>query len=235
MAFNASGLRERGHDVTRLEAFVDAAFAFALTMLVISVNGIPDSIAELEIALKGIPAFAASFALISTFWNAHAHWSRRYGLDDAMTTRISLVLVFLVMIYVYPLRMLFGSFFYWVSQGWLPAGFRIQSWHDMQLLFVFFAIAFGTLGLAVVALYQHAWKQRDALALSREERIELLAQRNRWWVVPVVSALSLLLALLLRPTDTWMVGLPGVVYALIWSRRWIARRTERRARASLAE
>ena len=42
MSEQAAGLRERGHDVTRLEAFVDAAFAFALTMLVISASSSGD-------------------------------------------------------------------------------------------------------------------------------------------------------------------------------------------------
>jgi uncharacterized membrane protein len=43
----------RGRQTTRLETFVDAAFAFALTMLVISVDAIPQSFDELLQALKG--------------------------------------------------------------------------------------------------------------------------------------------------------------------------------------
>ncbi len=114
---NKEGFLERGLQVTRLEAFVDAAFAFAVTMLVISVDSIPDSIQALVVALKSIPAFAVSFAMIAMFWSAHARWSRRYGLDDRASTVLSLVLVFLVMIYVYPLRLLFGVFFAWIRIG----------------------------------------------------------------------------------------------------------------------
>lgn len=235
MPVHAKGMRERGQDVTRLEAFVDAAFAFALTMLVISVNGIPDSVEKLQLALKGIPAFAASFGLIAVFWNAHARWSRRYGLDDGTTTRLSLLLVFLVMIYVYPLRMLFGSFFYWISHGWFPAGFVIRSWPDVQLMFVIYAIAYGTMGLVIVALYQHAWRLRGALELNTDEQVELLIHRNCWMLAPVLSALSLLLALALRPTAAWMAGLPGMVYVLMWARHWVARSTQRRALARLAQ
>jgi uncharacterized membrane protein len=226
-----SGLRERGQDVTRLEAFVDAAFAFALTMLVISLDAIPDSVEALVTALKGVPAFAASFGLIALFWNAHARWSRRYGLDDAATTRLSLLLVFLVMVYVYPLRMLFGSFFYWISGHWLPAGFQIRGWKEVQVMFVVYAVAFGTLGLVIVALYQHAWRLRGALGLSADEQVELLVNRDRWLVVPVTALLSLLLAVLLNPTAEWMSGLPGMAYALMWVRKPVARRAERRAKA----
>ncbi len=39
---------ERGDKVTRLEAFVDASFAFALTLLVIAGDSIPGSVAELS-------------------------------------------------------------------------------------------------------------------------------------------------------------------------------------------
>jgi uncharacterized membrane protein len=234
MPSQADGLRERGQDVTRLEAFVDAAFAFALTMLVISVGTIPDSIDALMTALKGIPAFATSFGLVALFWNAHARWSRRYGLDDATTTRLSLVLVFLVMVYVYPLRMLFGSFFWWISGHWLPTEFKLGGWSDVQAMFVIYAVAFGTLGLVIVALYRHAWRLRDALDLGFEERVELLVNRDRWMVVPFTALLSLLLALLLRPSADWMSGLPGMVYALMWVRAPVARRAERRARALLS-
>ena len=67
----------RGGGTTRLEAFVDAAFAFAVTLLVISAERIPDSVRSLVLALKQIPAFAAGFALLALFWYAHVRWSRR--------------------------------------------------------------------------------------------------------------------------------------------------------------
>lgn len=54
------------------------------------------------------------------FWHAHYSWSRRYGLEDGGSTTLSLVLVFLALIFVHPLRMVFGSFCAWLSQM-LPA------------------------------------------------------------------------------------------------------------------
>ena len=87
------GFLERGEHVTRLEAFVDAAFAFAVTLLVISLDAIPDSTPALIEALKGIPAFAASFAQIAFFWYSHASWSRRYGMNDGAGVWLSLLLI----------------------------------------------------------------------------------------------------------------------------------------------
>ncbi len=220
--------RERGSEVTRMEAFVDAAFAFAVTLLVISLDALPANIPELVLALKGIPAFAGSFALIAMFWWAHAVWSRRYGMQDGISVLLSLVLVFLVLVYVYPLRMLFSSFFYWISHGWLPTTLQLHRSDDLMWMFVVYAIAWSTLGLVIVALYRHAWTLRDSLQLSREERIELRGDIASHSMVPLTGALSLLLiGLCVLAGRPQFATMSGFVYALMslsgvvsnWARR----------------
>ena len=49
------GFRLRGIAMTRLETFIDAAFAFAITMLVIASQQIPDDIETLLAAFKMCP------------------------------------------------------------------------------------------------------------------------------------------------------------------------------------
>src|SRR3546814_6054339 len=83
-------------------------------------------------ALKGVPAFAASFSLLAMIWWAHASWSRSYGLDDGRSVLLSLLLVFLVLVYVYPLRIIFSMFFNWNSVGWMPSNVTIGSDDDLQ-------------------------------------------------------------------------------------------------------
>ncbi len=88
-----NGFRQRGSEMTRLETFTDAAFAFAVTMLVVGGgDAIPTSFEEMILALKQVPAFAASFSNIMLFWYAHHRWSRRYGLEDAVSVTLSVTL-----------------------------------------------------------------------------------------------------------------------------------------------
>ncbi len=208
-ANRADGFLARGGATTRLEAFVDAAFAFALTLLVISFNAIPDSSAALLVALKQVPAFAASFLLVATFWRGHVDWSDRFGLDSQAAQRLSLLLVFLVLVFVYPLRMVFAALFAFISNGWLAADLRFESIDDVRLMFVAFALAFGSMGSAMALLYRAAWRARDELGLGPTERMLTRIEWQRWLVFPVCALVSLLSCLV----DTWVrVGVPGFVF-----------------------
>lgn len=206
----------RGREVTRIEAFVDAAFAFAVTLLVISFDAIPDSAQALVEALKGVPAFAASFALLAMLWWAHADWSRRFGLDDGRSVLLSLLLVFLVLVYVYPLRIIFSMFFGWISGGWLPASVAIGSVRDLQVMFAAYAVAWTTLGCVVVALYRHAWRLRDALELDRQERIALRGSLAAQWMIPVTGAIALAFLAVVALLDAPVLSpFSGFAYSLM--------------------
>lgn len=211
-----NGMRHRGRSTTRLEAFVDAAFAFAVTLLVISIDTIPDSLEALVAALKGVPAFAVSFAMLALFWSAHARWSRHYGLDDTVSTTLSLSLVFLVLVYVYPLKMLFGTFFAWISQGWLPSPLRVvRGLDDIAAMFMIYGIVFATLSAIMAGLYMHAWRQRRRLALDPGELALTAGDIGQFvWFILVGLASTLTAALMLLRAG-WLSGLPGMLYCLL--------------------
>lgn len=209
------GFLNRGAEVTRTDAFIDAAFAFAITLMVISIDVIPDTAEKLVDALKSVPAFGASFLLIVLFWRGHADWSRRYGLENRHSQRLSLLLVFIVLVFIYPLRMVFGSFFPFVSGGWLPAQIHLESISDVRTMFVVFAVGFGSMSLTMTLLYRHAWSRRETLELDAIERLVTRHAMMRWATGPVVSLISLAMSVfLLREgtTSNLVMAMPGLVF-----------------------
>jgi uncharacterized membrane protein len=225
--------KERGAQVTRVEAFVDAAFAFAITLMAVAGESIPDSVDALSDAMKGIPAFALAFALILRFWSAHADWSRAYGLDDPTSVRLSLLLVMLLLVFVYPVKMVFASLFNFLSDGWLPAGFTIADPAQSPVLFITFAVAFGSMGAVTWGLYRRAWQLRERLQLDPREQLWTRVRMYNWALVPVVAAVSITLALAIPATreSGWLLGLPGFVFFVLnltelMLRRWLTKRLQ---------
>src|SRR5215831_12777980 len=98
--------RWRGGEITRLEGFTDAVFAFAVTLLVVSLE-VPHTFDELIAAMKGFVAFAICFAILVQVWYYHYIFSRRYGLQTTYTVVMNAILLFVVLFYVYPLKFLF--------------------------------------------------------------------------------------------------------------------------------
>ncbi|MEO8010891.1 MAG: TMEM175 family protein [Dokdonella sp.] len=229
------GFRLRDQAPNRIEAFVDAAFAFAVTLLVISVDAIPESRTQLVDALKGIPAFAVCFMMVAWFWYGHASHTRRYGLDDLPSILLSLVLVFLVLVFVYPLKAMYASFFEFVSGGWLGSAFTIESASDVRFVFIVFGVALGSMGAILALLTERAWQRRDALGLDPQERVSTRLYALSWWCVPVVSVVSIVMTVWIAPVagQPWTQGIPGMAYALLGAQApliaWYQRRLHARS------
>jgi uncharacterized membrane protein len=85
--------------VTRLEAFSDAVFAFALTLLVVSLE-VPKTFGELMATMRGFVAFGVCFALLAMIWNHHYVYSRRFGLQDGLVRFLTCAMLFVVLLYV---------------------------------------------------------------------------------------------------------------------------------------
>lgn len=229
---DAMGFRHRGERTTRLEAFVDAAFAFSLSLVVIASASDIDTPEGLRNALKQVPAFAACFWLLATFWRGHVDWSERFGLDDARSRQFSLLLIFLVLIFVFPLKIVFSVFFAWISGGALPAGISFRSMDDVRLMFQMFAVAFGSMGAVLVLLNRQAWRKREALGLDAREIDSLRLVMSLWGLLPAFALLSLGLSF-------WDAGLrygaPGMIFfAMHVVQNLLRARHRRRVAAALA-
>ena len=153
--------RNRSDSVSRLEGFSDTAFGFAITLLVVSL-AVPAHFSELLQQLQGLPVFAVTFALVSVIWYAQFVFFRRYAMSDPVTVVLTLLLLFVVLFYVYPLKFLFSVVF---SVGAAPLQAR-----DAPLLFLIYGLGFAGVNLCLALLYLNAYWKRDELKLNHWER-----------------------------------------------------------------
>ncbi len=183
--------------MTRLETFIDASFAFAITMLVIAAQQIPDDIPTLLAAFRNVPTFIFSIAVISIFWRGHWLWSRRYGLEDGPSILISWSMLVTILIYIYPLKAVFGAMWFYLSEGRLGRSLQITSEYQARTLFAVFAIGFVAIALEIWLLNLRAWQLREPLRLNERERLLTRGQLHGWSVPTCIGLLSLVFALLL--------------------------------------
>lgn len=215
---------------TRLEAFTDAAFAFALTLLAIGGDAVPGSIAELRQSLHFIPAFLASATLLLMFWHAHMSWSRDFDTGRGAATLLTMALVCVVLIYVYPMRLMFGAMFAWMTRGALNPGYDISGIGDLSELYLIYATGYLAMCLCIWALYRHSLACADALGLDAEKRATARAHCTSYLLLAspgVICALVVLMSpLRWQPFAPLCYALLGVVMPLFSrhvTRNWPAR------------
>src|SRR3954471_9348900 len=103
------GFEWRAGEITRLEGFSDAVFAFAVTLLVVSLE-VPHSFHELMRVMQGFLGFGVCFSMLASIWYEHHIYFRRYGFQNVTVHTLNLALLFVVLLYVYPLKFLFTLF-----------------------------------------------------------------------------------------------------------------------------
>lgn len=210
-----NGFRLRGHEMSRLDIFVDAAFAFAVTMLVISFDRIPQTFDELTLAIKGIPAFSVAVIQMVWIWHSHSQWSERYGLRDTRTVAYSTALLIVMLIYIYPMRIMFSGMFDWLSGGYFPSAFVLNSVKELQLMFIFLGCGIFSLCLLFFLMYRHAARKKEFLKLDGNELYESETFALVWLGSAGVCALSIILALAFPPELIPYAGFGYVLFA-IW-------------------
>src|SRR2546429_8174337 len=95
------GFRLRGMQMTRLETFIDAAFAFAISMLVIAAQQIPDNIQALLAAFKNVPTFICSIAVLGIYWRGDWLWWRRFCLRAGGSILVSWGVIVSILVFFF--------------------------------------------------------------------------------------------------------------------------------------
>ncbi len=224
------GFRLRGLGFSRVDAFSDVVFGFALTLLVVSLE-VPKTYAELHQLLRGFLPFAISFLFLMMIWHAHYKFFRRFHLHDFGTIVINGALLFVVLFYVYPLKFLFTFLVSGILGQW--NGF-FETYQQLAELMILFGVGFASIYVLIGALYFNAYRQRALLDLTPVETVLARSYIVESFGVASIGLLSCLVAFFLPPQ---IVGYAGLVYWLIaFFKRFYTRFIRRSvARLRLAE
>ncbi len=192
------GFRLRGTAMSRIDAFSDVVFGFALTLIVVSLD-VPKNFADLHHLLRGFPPFAVTFLMLMLVWNTHYKFFRRFGLHDMGTISLNGALLFCVLFYVYPLKFMFAAGFH--------TGVTIDSAQQVRELTLLYCAGFSSIYFLFAGMYANAWRQRERLALTPLERKLTAIYFWEECCSALVGVLVAIIAMLLPAEDSAMAAL----------------------------
>lgn len=195
----------------RLDAFTDSAFAFAVTLMVVGAGGSALDIATLEATVASLPSFAIGFALIGMFWFGHVRWRQYRGPGDWRSVLLTFLLIFVVLVYITPLRAMAASF-----ADYMMGRNRFRG--SLGALFTIYGAGFTAMSAITMLLFHDALRN---VGLDHTHRREAQGQIGIWAIIASTGALSTLFA-----TIPAITGLAPWLYASlpltigIFSARW---------------
>lgn len=209
--------RWRSHEISRIEGLSDAVFAFAVTLLVVSLE-VPKTFDELMEVMHGFGAFAICFALLIIVWFNQYKFFRRYGLQDTFTVLLNVVLLFVVLFYVYPLKFVFtfliSMFTGHRAEVRLPngtMGTMVENAEQVGTLMLIFGVGYVAVFIVFVLLYWHAYRLRELLALNELEVFDTRTDMRESLLMVGIAAVSIMIAAFAGARHA---GLAGMVYML---------------------
>jgi uncharacterized membrane protein len=225
------GFRWRGGEISRLEGLSDAVFAFAVTLLVVSLE-VPETFNEHLRVLRGFFAFAVCFSILFWVWYDHYRFFRRYGLADGVTTTLTGALLFIVLFYVYPMKFLFTMLF-----DQLFGDTTVQAIQPRQapLLMTVYGAGFIAVQVVFVLLYLRAYRLADTLELDAYELLTTRAEIQGFGL-NIVGVASILIVVIGGPDAAFW---SGMTYMLVMPLQFLNGRVMgvriRRAATTLAQ
>lgn len=215
--------RMRGTMPSRLDAFSDVVFGFALTLLVVSLE-VPKTFDELMVAMRGFVPFAICFALLLLIWYSHYRFFRRYGLHDPLTIILNSILLFVTLFYVYPVKFLFSLL---IRGGGGSAVIRLP---DIPRLMIIYGLGYSAVYLLFALLYLHASRMCQQLELTPTELLDTRAMAYESFGLMSIGLISALIASVSKPQHA---GISGFLYILIGPMITVFRTIHRKRRREL--
>ena len=200
---HAIPFRNRAHEVTRVEAFSDVVFGFAISLLVVSLEA-PKTYAQMMEMLRGFLPFTICFWIFIDIWFEHHHFYKRYALQDQTTMVLNTFLLFVILFYAYPLKFMFTL----DTQRMLGQRVDIPPGGG-AFLFTIYGIGVTSVFWLLAAMYGNAWRHRTELQLNAVEEIDTLERVYDDFFMGLFGVISIILA-----HTRWLTW-AGLVYFLI--------------------
>ena len=211
-------LEHARREVSRIERFSDAVFAFAITLLVVSLE-VPKTFHELMAVIRGFPAFAICFALIFQVWWRHYDFFRTYDFEsDPYVITLTGMLLFVVLFYTYPLK------FVWSLPFSSLEGRRITdeviTVAQVPTLFLIYGVGVVAVFSILALMHVRAYQQRERLDLSPIEVLDARARIYSNVGIAGIGVLSIVIALICAVAAPNLVGIAGYIYTAIGIVEW---------------
>ncbi|MGH9141722.1 MAG: TMEM175 family protein [Vicinamibacterales bacterium] len=210
-------MAHRHREVSRIEGFSDAVFAFAITLLVVSLE-VPKTYHELMLVIRGFPAFAVCFALLFQVWWRHYRFFRSYDLEDGHVVVLTGLLLFVVLFFVYPLKFMWSLPFAGMQGTRVTDDVITQA--QVPVLFEIYGAGVMATFAILAAMYLHAYRRRTDLELTPPEVLDATVQIYRNFGIVVIGALSMAWAALAARFAPGQVGGAGLIYFGIGIVEW---------------
>lgn len=227
--------RWRGGEVSRIEGFSDAVFAFSVTLIVISLE-VPKTFDELLASLRNAGAFGICFIVLVWLWSSHYTFFRRYGLEDTPTIILNTLLLFVIVMYIYPLKFLFTLLVNQVLSVSVEDVIRADQ--GVPLLVVYGVGYFAVFAIFAL-MYYHAYRQRIQLQLDELEVFTTTQSILTYVLQAGVALISIAIAVIGGPGAITVSGFayPVLIFIFMTAQGFImgARRRKIEARISAAQ
>jgi len=212
----------RSHEPSRIETFSDAIFAFAVTLIILSLE-VPKTFTELFETMKGTLSFAVCFIFLFNFWQAQNIFFRRYGLSDRLTYALNGILLFMVLVYVYPLKFLTRMLF--SNSMVLINGKEQEMIHPSQMpvFMLIYGAGYTLINLLFFLMYLNAKSRSEELKLTEAELFETNTVMIIHFICACIGLGAMILAIILPPEISGGSGYfyfsIGIAYFLWYSYR----------------
>lgn len=188
---------------SRLESISDSIFAFAATLVVVSLD-VPESFEVLKENLFGFFSFAVSFLGLILIWKVHYNFFRRIEKIDNWIIALNMALLFVILFFVYPLKFLSNLT---IGKG------DIKSAQELSELFQLYGLGFTLIFLFISLMYLYASKSKSDIS----NRAEMRYYSRHFGIFVIVGVISIIIAKLNLGMS---FGLPGFAFSLLGPLCW---------------